>query len=76
MPQILTRKLISGHANLSLGRGIAQRRSLHQGAEINLVTAGIERFNDQEIFKPRLAVAAVWTSRGQTDGGVAVGVTP
>lgn len=50
MSPIKAPKLISGNANMSLGRAIAQRMSLHQGTQISLVEARVERFNDQEIF--------------------------
>ncbi|HCZ00003.1 MAG: phosphoribosylpyrophosphate synthetase [Rhodobacterales bacterium RIFCSPHIGHO2_02_FULL_62_130] len=50
MPPITAPKLISGNANLPLGRAIAQRMSMHRGTQINLVEARVERFNDQEIF--------------------------
>jgi ribose-phosphate pyrophosphokinase len=43
-------KLITGNANVSLAKSIAQRMSLHRGNQVNLVDARIERFNDQEIF--------------------------
>ncbi len=43
-------KLISGNANLKLAAAVARRMSIHRGAPVNLVSARVERFNDQEIF--------------------------
>lgn len=43
-------KLISGNANLPLATAIASRMSQHQGVDVGLCDARIERFNDQEIF--------------------------
>ncbi|MBB3993252.1 ribose-phosphate pyrophosphokinase [Sulfitobacter undariae] len=43
-------KLISGNANMPLAKGIARRMSLHRGANVGLVEARVERFNDGEIF--------------------------
>jgi len=43
-------KLISGNSNQPLAKSIAKRMSLHRGANVGLVDARVERFNDQEIF--------------------------
>ena len=43
-------KLISGNANMPLARAIARRMSMHRGANVDLVNARVERFNDQEVF--------------------------
>jgi len=43
-------KLISGNANRHLAEAIARRMSLHRGANVGLVDARVERFNDAEIF--------------------------
>jgi ribose-phosphate pyrophosphokinase len=50
MPSLHEPKLISGNANLKLAAGVARRMSIHRGAPVNLVSARVERFNDQEIF--------------------------
>ncbi len=50
MSTVNTPKLISGNANLSLARSVAQRMSVHRGTPIGLVEARVERFNDQEVF--------------------------
>jgi len=43
-------KLISGNANRKLAEAVARRMSIHRGAKVDLVSARVERFNDQEIF--------------------------
>ena len=43
-------KLIAGNANKTLAEAIAKRMSMHQGLKTELVSARVERFNDQEIF--------------------------
>ncbi|MGJ8544316.1 MAG: ribose-phosphate pyrophosphokinase [Sulfitobacter sp.] len=43
-------KLIAGNANMPLAQGIARRMSMHRGAQVGLVDARVERFNDGEIF--------------------------
>ncbi len=50
MPAINEPKLISGNANLTLSTAVARRMSIHRGAKVILVSARVERFNDQEIF--------------------------
>nr|MCU0909395.1 ribose-phosphate pyrophosphokinase-like domain-containing protein [Paracoccaceae bacterium] len=50
MPSLTEPKLISGNANRTLARGIARRMTVHRGANVGLVDARVERFNDQEIF--------------------------
>ncbi|WP_372603356.1 ribose-phosphate pyrophosphokinase [Actibacterium sp.] len=50
MPITTEPKLISGNANRPLATAIARRISMHRGANIGLVDARVERFNDQEIF--------------------------
>jgi ribose-phosphate pyrophosphokinase len=50
MPTVTEPKLISGNANMALGKSIARRMSMHRGMSVNLVDARVERFNDQEIF--------------------------
>src|SRR6056297_4081790 len=50
MPSTPQPKLISGNANLPLGKAIARRMSMHRGVAVGLCDARIERFNDQEIF--------------------------
>ncbi len=50
MPAITEPKLIAGNANQTLAKSIARRMSLHRGVSVNLVSARVERFNDQEIF--------------------------
>jgi ribose-phosphate pyrophosphokinase len=50
MPTVTEPKLISGNANMALGKAIARRMSMHRGMSVNLVDARVERFNDQEIF--------------------------
>ncbi|MGL4320300.1 MAG: ribose-phosphate pyrophosphokinase [Paracoccaceae bacterium] len=50
MPAITEPKLISGNANMALGKSIARRMSMHRGMSVGLVDARVERFNDQEIF--------------------------
>jgi len=43
-------KLISGNANRTLAKAIAQRMSMHRGIPVALVGGRVERFSDQEIF--------------------------
>ena len=50
MPTLTEPKLISGNANLPLGKAIAKRMSMHRGIHTGLVDARVERFNDGEIF--------------------------
>jgi ribose-phosphate pyrophosphokinase len=50
MPALTEPKLISGNANMALGKAIARRMSMHRGMSVGLVDARVERFNDQEIF--------------------------
>ena len=50
MPSLTEPKLISGNANRTLARAIARRMTVHRGANVGLVDARVERFNDQEIF--------------------------
>jgi ribose-phosphate pyrophosphokinase len=50
MPALTEPKLISGNANMALGKAIARRMSMHRGMNVGLVDARVERFNDQEIF--------------------------
>ncbi len=50
MPHFEEPKLISGNANPTLAKAVARRMSMHRGAQIKLVDARIERFNDGEIF--------------------------
>lgn len=50
MPTLVEPKLISGNANLPLGKAIARRMSLYRGMSVDLVDARVERFNDAEIF--------------------------
>ncbi len=50
MPTINEPKLISGNANRRLSEAVARRMSVHRGAKVDLVSARVERFNDQEIF--------------------------
>ncbi|TNC50141.1 ribose-phosphate pyrophosphokinase [Rubellimicrobium rubrum] len=50
MPVMTEPKLISGNANVSLAKSVARRMSLHRGVAVELVSARVERFNDQEIF--------------------------
>ncbi|WP_298909744.1 ribose-phosphate pyrophosphokinase [uncultured Aliiroseovarius sp.] len=50
MPSITEPKLISGNANRPLAEAVAKRMSMHRGANVGLVDARVERFNDQEVF--------------------------
>jgi len=50
MPAIHEPKLISGNANQKLSKAVARRMSIHRGSKVDLVSARVERFNDQEIF--------------------------
>ena len=50
MPSFHEPKLISGNANRRLSQAVARRMSVHRGAKVDLVSARVERFNDQEIF--------------------------
>ncbi|SLN68287.1 Ribose-phosphate pyrophosphokinase [Roseovarius albus] len=50
MPTTSEPKLISGNANMPLAKAIARRMTMHRGANLGLVDARVERFNDQEIF--------------------------
>ena len=50
MPTLNEPKLISGNANRPLAKAVARRMSMHRGANIGLVDARVERFNDAEIF--------------------------
>lgn len=50
MPSLHEPKLISGNANLKLSGAVARRMSIHRGTPVKLVSARVERFNDQEIF--------------------------
>ncbi len=50
MPALHEPKLISGNANRKLAEHVARRMSIHRGAQVSLVDARVERFNDQEIF--------------------------
>ena len=50
MPNLIEPKLISGNANLPLGKAVAKRMSMHRGVSVRLVDARVERFNDGEIF--------------------------
>ncbi|TYB82376.1 ribose-phosphate pyrophosphokinase [Maritimibacter fusiformis] len=50
MPSLHEPKLISGNANLKLSSAVAKRMSIHRGTPVKLVSARVERFNDQEIF--------------------------
>jgi ribose-phosphate pyrophosphokinase len=50
MPAITEPKLIAGNANPTLAKAIARRMSMHRGMSVGLVSARVERFNDQEIF--------------------------
>ncbi|MEJ1992412.1 MAG: ribose-phosphate pyrophosphokinase [Maritimibacter sp.] len=50
MPALHEPKLISGNANRILAEHVARRMSIHRGAQVSLVDARVERFNDQEIF--------------------------
>ena len=50
MPSIHEPKLISGNANRKLSEAVARRMSIHRGSKVELVSARVERFNDQEIF--------------------------
>ena len=43
-------KLVAGNSNRALAESIAKRMSMHRGKPIELVSARVERFNDQEIF--------------------------
>ena len=50
MPHLTEPKLISGNANLPLGKAIAKRMTMHRGVHTGLVDTRVERFNDGEIF--------------------------
>ncbi|MFN3643775.1 MAG: ribose-phosphate pyrophosphokinase [Gemmobacter sp.] len=50
MPVMTEPKLIAGNANRALATAIARRMSMHRGMSVGLVSARVERFNDQEIF--------------------------
>ncbi len=50
MPNHIGPKLIAGNANRPLAEAVAHRMSMHLGADIELVRARVERFNDGEIF--------------------------
>ena len=43
-------KLVAGNSNRAVAESIAKRMSMHRGKPIELVSARVERFNDQEIF--------------------------
>ena len=43
-------KLVAGNSNRALAESIAKRMSMHRDKPIELVSARVERFNDQEIF--------------------------
>ena len=50
MPHQMEPKLIAGNSNLPFAKAVARRMSMHRGANVKLIDARVERFNDAEIF--------------------------
>lgn len=50
MPHQMEPKLIAGNSNQPFAKAVARRMSMHRGANVKLVDARVERFNDAEIF--------------------------